>query len=191
LITPNQLVLHCDDFHRIFKPYLVSYAIMSPSLTTPPILDNAAALHIVRNSKIHGYGVFAARKIPEGTCIIEYIGERVTAEVAADRGSYNPDNPYHTFFFSVEGGLMIDGGVNGNDARWINHACEPNCEAREEDGRVFIYALRDIRKGEELNYDYGLVIEERHTQRIKNAYGCRCGKRACRSTMLAPKRRRR
>lgn len=146
---------------------------------------------VVRNSKIHGKGVFAARKIPADTCIIEYMGERISAATAAERGSPDPDNPYHTFFFSIEDGRMIDGGAHGNDARWINHACEPNCEAREEDGRVFIYALRDIRRGEELNYDYGLIIEERHTQKIKQAYACLCGAPSCRHTMLAPKRRRR
>lgn len=164
---------------------------MHQSKNTESFTDRATVLHIVRDSMIHGKGVFATRKIPADTCVIEYIGERITADTAAERGSYNPDNPYHTFYFSLEDGWMIDGGVNGNDARWINHACEPNCEAREEDGRVFIYALRDIRRGEELNYDYGLIVEERHTPTIKRAYGCRCGAHSCRSTMLAPKRRKR
>ncbi len=125
------------------------------------------------------------------SCVIEYQGERITADTANERGSSDPENPFHTFFFSLEDGLLIDGGVNGNDARWINHACEPNCEARENDGRVFIHALRDIRRGEELNYDYGLVVEERHTKSLKAAYACRCGAAGCRGTMLAPKKRRR
>ena len=86
---------------------------------------------------------------------------------------------------------MIDGGVKGNDARWINHACAPNCEAREEKGRVFIYALHDIKRGEELNYDYGLILEQRHTAKLKASYACRCGAPECRHTMLAPKRRKR
>ena len=150
-----------------------------------------APFYFVNNSKVHGNGVFAARKIPADTCVIEYAGQRITADAAAERGSSNPDNPYHTFFFSLEDGRLIAGGVKGNDARWINHACEPNCEAREEDGRVFIYALRDIRRGEELNYDYGLIVEERHTPTLKRAYGCRCGAASCRRTMLAPKRKRR
>jgi SET domain-containing protein len=81
---------------------------------------------------------------------------------------------------------MIDGGVDGSDARWINHACEPNCEAREEKKRVNIYALRDIKRGEELNYDYGLVVEDRQTKALKKAYECRCGAESCRHTMLAP-----
>ena len=84
---------------------------------------------------------------------------------------------------------MIDGGVDGNDARWINHACEPNCETREEEGRVYVYALRSIRRGEELNYDYGLVVEGRQTAKLKASYACHCGAASCRKTMLAPKRR--
>jgi SET domain-containing protein len=95
----------------------------------------------------------------------------------------------HTFLFSLEDGRVIDGGSRGNDARWINHACEPNCEAREEDGRVFIYALRDIPRGEELNYNYGLILDERHTPAVKRAYACLCGSPKCRKTMLAPKRK--
>lgn len=141
----------------------------------------------VRESKIHGRGVFATRKIPAGTLVIEYDGERMTAKQADRRYNPSPDNPTHTFYFSLENGKVIDGA---NDARWINHACEPNCEAREENGRIFIYALRDIRRGEELNYDYGLVVEERYTPSIKRAYACLCGAPTCRRTMLAPKRRR-
>ena len=83
---------------------------------------------------------------------------------------------------------MIDAGVGGNAARWINHACAPNCEADEENGRVFIRALRKIRPGEELFYDYGLTIDERYTPKLKREYACRCGARTCRGTMLAPKR---
>jgi hypothetical protein len=140
---------------------------------------------IVRHSRIHGNGVFATRKIPAGECILEYEGERITQRQADKRSGADPDNPFHTFFFSLESGKMIDGGANGNDARWINHCCEPNCEAREEDGRIFIYALRDIRRGEELNYDYGLIVGERHTPKVKRAYACRCGAPNCRGTMLA------
>lgn len=146
---------------------------------------------VVRGSHIHGRGVFAAREITEGTRIIEYKGERITAEEAVKRHGRDPDNPHHTFFFSLEDGRLIDGDAGGNSARWINHACEPNCEAREENGRVFIYALRDILPGEELGYDYGLIIEERHTPAVKRDYACHCGAPTCRKTMLAPKRKKR
>ena len=146
--------------------------------------------YVVRNSPIHGRGVFAARKIPADTFIIEYEGERIGEKKAGQRMGADPENPFHTFFFSLESGKIIDGGVDGNDARWINHACDPNCEAREEKGRIYIYALRDIRKGEELNYDYGLVLDERHTRKVKKNYECRCGSPDCRGTMLAPKKKR-
>ncbi|WP_293776694.1 SET domain-containing protein-lysine N-methyltransferase [uncultured Oxalicibacterium sp.] len=145
---------------------------------------------IVRNSPIHGRGVFAARKIPADTLLIEYEGERISEKEASRRMGADPENPFHTFFFSLESGKLIDGGDNGSDARWINHACEPNCEAREEKGRVYIYSLRDIKKGEELNYDYGLVLDERYTKKVKKNYECRCGAPTCRHTMLAPKKNR-
>jgi SET domain-containing protein len=149
----------------------------------------ASSSIIVRNSKVHGRGVFATRKIPEGSFIIEYMGERISEREANRRKAADPDNPFHTFFFSLENGKMIDGDAGGNEARWINHSCEPNCEAREEKGRIYIHALRDIKRGEELNYDYGLILEERHTPAIKRAYACLCGASHCRGTLLAPKRR--
>ncbi len=143
----------------------------------------------VRNSKVHGNGVFAARKIPAGARIIEYQGKRITEKQAEKRFGQDPENPHHTFFFSLESGKLIDGGDEGNDARWINHSCEPNCEAQEEKGRVFIQALRDITRGEELNYDYGLVIDEKMSKALKKAYQCRCGSAECRGTMLAIKKK--
>lgn len=143
----------------------------------------------VRNSKVHGNGVFAARKIPAGARIIEYQGKRITEKQAEKRFGQDPENPHHTFFFSLESGKLIDGGDEGNDARWINHSCEPNCEAQEEKGRVFIHALRDIARGEELNYDYGLVIDEKMSKALKKAYACRCGSDECRGTMLAAKKK--
>ncbi|MFX8118275.1 SET domain-containing protein-lysine N-methyltransferase, partial [Acinetobacter baumannii] len=87
----------------------------------------------------------------------------------------DPEQPNHTFYFHLDGGLVIDALYGGNDARWINHACEPNCEADEVDGRVFIKALRDLEPGEELFYDYGLVLDERHTAKVKKQFACWCG----------------
>jgi uncharacterized protein len=144
---------------------------------------------IVHDSPVHGKGVFAARDISAGTRLVEYKGELITAREAERRENLKPADCFHTFFFSLESGKIIDGGRFGNNARWINHSCEPNCEAREEDGRVFIYSLRDLKAGEELNYDYGLILEQRHTPAIKKAYECRCGAKTCRGTLLAPKRR--
>jgi len=150
---------------------------------------NAAApvWHVVRRSKVHGTGVFAARNIPAGTRILEYGGKRISPEEADRRHPANPDDPFHTFFFALSSGRIIDGGDQGNDARWINHSCEPNCEAQEgrHGKRVYIVALRDIKRGEELNYDYGLVIDGRITRKLKEQYKCLCGSAKCRGTMLA------
>ena len=107
---------------------------------------------------------FAAHKIPAGTRIIEYGGQRISAKEADRRHPTNPDDPFHTFF-ALSSGRVIDGGDEGNDARWINHSCEPNCEAQEgkHGKRVYIVAVRDIARGEELSYDYGLVLDGRIT----------------------------
>ncbi|MBC7415797.1 MAG: SET domain-containing protein-lysine N-methyltransferase [Herminiimonas sp.] len=144
----------------------------------------------VKNSSIHGRGVFARRKIRAGTLLIEYTGDRISYDQACEDAAARDDESNHTFLFSLEDGSVIDGGSNGNDARWINHCCEPNCAAREEEGRIFIHALRDVARGEELNYDYGLVLDERYTPALKRSYACRCGTPGCRQTMLAPKRKR-
>lgn len=143
--------------------------------------------YVVRRSKLHGNGVFAARKIPAGTRIIEYGGERISAKEADRRHPTNPDDPFHTFFFALSSGRVIDGGDNGNDARWINHSCQPNCEAQEgkHGKRVYIVALDDIPRGTELSYDYGLVLDGRITKALKEGYRCLCGTPPCRGTMLA------
>ena len=143
----------------------------------------------VRRSGIHGKGVYAVAPIAEGQRIIEYTGERISWDEAMDRHPHDPAQPNHTFYFHVEDGQVIDALHGGNSSRWINHACDPNCEADEVDGRVFITALRNIEAGEELFYDYGLVIEERYTPKLKKEFACYCGSPLCRGTMLAPKRR--
>jgi SET domain-containing protein len=143
----------------------------------------------VRRSGVHGKGVFALRPIAAGEPVIEYTGERITWKEALRRHPHDPQDPNHTFYFHIDDGHVIDALYGGNAARWINHACEPNCESDEQDGRVYIRALRDIAPGEELFYDYGLVIDERYTPQLKKQYACRCGSASCRGTMLAPKRR--
>ncbi|MCA0242982.1 MAG: SET domain-containing protein-lysine N-methyltransferase [Proteobacteria bacterium] len=144
----------------------------------------------VRRSGVHGKGVYALQAIPAGETLIEYVGEIITWPEALRRHPHDPQDPNHTFYFSLDDGShVIDAKVGGNASRWINHACEPNCEADEEQGRVFIKALRDLHPGEELFYDYGLVIDERYTPKLKRDYECRCGSPHCRGTMLAPKRR--
>lgn len=141
----------------------------------------------VRSSGVHGKGVFAEMDIAEGETLIEYKGEVIKWKEALRRHPHNPKEPNHTFFFSIDDKHVIDGNVNGNSARWINHSCKPNCEADEKKGRVFIKALRNIQAGEELNYDYGLVIDEPYTAKLKKDYQCLCGAKKCRGTLLAPK----
>jgi len=160
---------------------------MSPSPTTLAMATQVPPrLYRVRNSPIHGRGVFAAHAIPKGTRIIEYRGMRTDWDEALSRPDSDPDNPFHTFFFELDDGRVIDAGRRGNAARWINHSCKPNCKTREDDeGRVFIYAKRDIDPGEELAYDYNLSVDGGVTKKEARYFVCRCGAKKCRGTMLA------
>lgn len=143
----------------------------------------------VRRSPIHGTGVFAARRIPKGTRVIEYLGERVS-HAEADRRYEDKDiNDNHTFLFTVDARTVLDAGVGGNAARYINHSCDPNCESVIEKGRVFIEAVRDIPAGAELAYDYMIEREPGDPPDIDRIFGCRCGAAQCRGTMLLPPKR--
>ncbi len=137
---------------------------------------------------MHGKGVFALQHLPAGTRIIEYVGEVIDWEEAQRRHPHDPSQPNHTFYFHVDADTVIDAAHGGNSARWINHSCAPNCHTVEEKGRIFIEALRPIAAGEELSYDYGLMVEERYTKKLKAEYACWCAAPTCRGTMLAPKR---
>jgi len=139
----------------------------------------------VLDSPIHGRGVFAARNIRKGETIIEYRGRRTTWDEASETDGED-DDPFHTFLFSLDDGRVIDAGVRGNAARFINHSCAPNCETFEDDdGRVYIAARRSIRAGEELSYDYHLEVDGKIGPRLRRAYACRCGAPRCRGTMLS------
>ncbi|MBV8603946.1 MAG: SET domain-containing protein-lysine N-methyltransferase [Pelomonas sp.] len=157
--------------------------------TSEPSRPHSAGRRIqVRRSGVHGRGVYAAAPIEAGATIIEYKGEIIPWAEALRRHPHDPAQPNHTFYFHIDGGRVIDALYGGNSARWINHSCDPNCEADEADGRVFIKALRDLEPGEELFYDYGLTIAERYTPKLKKEFACHCGALTCRGTMLAPKR---
>ncbi|MDQ0588339.1 SET domain-containing protein [Variovorax paradoxus] len=140
-----------------------------------------------RRSTVHGNGVFAVQDLAEGETLIEYKGEVINWKEALRRHPHDPAQPNHTFYFHIDDGRVIDGNVKGNAARWINHSCEPNCEADEIDGRVYIKALRNIAAGEELNYDYGLIIDEPYTPKLLSEFPCWCGSENCRGTLLTPK----
>lgn len=142
----------------------------------------------VRRSGVHGKGVFALVDLPKGVTVIEYVGEVISWTEAQRRHPHDPSDPNHTFYFHIDETRVIDASHGGNSARWINHSCDPNCEADEVDGRVFIKTVRPIKAGQELSYDYGLIIDQRHTPRLKAEYPCWCGTRKCRGTLLARKR---
>ena len=143
----------------------------------------------VRRSGVHGKGVFALQNLAEGETLIEYVGEIISWDEAQDRHPHDPKDPNHTFYFHVNEDKVIDALHGGNSSRWINHSCDPNCEADEDNERVFIKALRNIKAGEELNYDYGLIIDEPYTKKLKAEYPCWCGAKNCRGTLLSPKDR--
>jgi uncharacterized protein len=155
----------------------------SPLIRTPSVAQHPGIE--VRDSGVHGKGVFATTDLPKNTTLVEYVGEILTWKKAQKRHPHNPDDPNHTFFFHVDDKVVIDAAVGGNDARWINHACRPNCEPDDVDGRIFIKTIKKVRAGEELFYDYGLIIEDKLTKKLKAEYACRCGATSCRGTMLA------
>ena len=139
----------------------------------------------VRRSGVHGKGVFALVDIPRGERIIEYTGELISWDEAQRRHPHDPQDPNHTFYFHIDDQHVIDALYGGNASRWINHSCAPNCEADEDEGRIFIKSRRKIRAGEELNYDYGLVIDEPLTPELKAEYPCWCHSKTCRGTLLS------
>jgi len=148
-----------------------------------------------RKSAIHGNGVFAVAALKQGERVIRYRGLlRSHADVDADDSGDVESG--HTFLFTLNDEWVLDANYKGNEARWINHSCAPNCEAvieeaegddRRED-KIFVEALRDIAPGEELTYNYGITLAERHTPRLKKIWACRCGSPNCTGTMLQPKR---
>jgi SET domain-containing protein len=140
----------------------------------------------VRGSPLHGLGVFATWRIRKGTRVIEYLGERVSHAEADRRYDEKDENDNHTFLFIVDGRTVIDAGVGGNEARFVNHGCDPNCESVIENRRVFIEAIRDIAAGEELTYDYQIQREPDDPPNVDVIFACHCGVAACRGTMLWP-----
>jgi len=137
---------------------------------------------VVRRSGIQGVGGFAVRQIRKGEEIIEYAGERISQS----EGDRRYDDKPHTYLFEVSSRTLIDGAVDGNDARFINHSCRPNCESVLQRGRIHIQALRRIRTGEELTFDYSLPRDKSLGAAEDEIYPCRCGARICRGTILEP-----
>jgi len=151
----------------------------------------------VRRSSIHGSGAFALEAIAANVEVIDYRGKLIS-HAAADRKYAGSADSGHTFLFTLNEHFIIDANVDGNDARWINHSCAPNCRAivvegesgKPRDERVVIESIRAIAAGEELTYDYGIVLDQRHTARMKRLWACLCGSPTCTGTMLKPKAKR-
>jgi len=138
----------------------------------------------VRHSDIHGHGVFARRRIRKGTTILEYLGERITHAEADGRYEDKDPRDNHTFLFTVDAKTVIDAGVNGNEARFVNHGCDPNCQSTTLNKRIFIEAIRTIQPGEELAYDYQIQRDDDDPADVDEIFACRCGAENCRRSML-------
>jgi SET domain-containing protein len=170
------------------KPVVSKTQVLPPPSSPSPQPASASGRRIqTRVSGVHGKGVFAVQDLAEGEILIEYIGEIINWKEALRRHPHDPKDPNHTFYFHIDEDHVIDAKHGGNSSRWINHSCKPNCEADEQDGRVFIKALRNIPAGEELFYDYGLIIDAPYTKKLLAEYPCWCGAKNCRGTLLAPK----
>lgn len=157
----------------------------APSKKTPKKTPSPQPFEL-RPSSIQGRGAFATRPIKKGARIIEYLGERITQAEADERYDDSAMSRHHTFLFSVNDDTVIDAAREGNDARFINHSCAPNCQALMEDERIYIFALRNIAEGEELGYDYGYERTDDMGPEEEALYVCRCGAPGCRGTILAP-----
>ena len=146
--------------------------------------NNSNGLPIkVRRSRIQGRGVFAVRRIRKGQRIIEYTGQRISDREADKRYNDAEMKRHHTFLFKVEDDLVVDADRGGNEARFINHSCDPNCEAIIEDNRIYIEAIRNIQPGVELAYDYQYESDETLAEAIQQ-YPCYCGSKNCRGTIV-------
>ena len=118
----------------------------------------------VKNSKIHGRGLYATADIKEETQIIQYVGEKITKKESTKRALEWEEQARETgeglvYIFELDDTYDIDGRLGENPARYMNHSCDGNCEAINYDGEIWIVARKDIKKGEELVYDYGYDME--------------------------------
>jgi uncharacterized protein len=152
-----------------------------PSNTSEP-------LYAVRRSSIHGRGVFATRHIKKGTRIIEYTGERISNREADRRYDDSRMKKHHTFLFTLDKKTVVDGAIaaGGSVASFINHSCDPNCEAIIRGKRIYIHAKQDIYPGTELAYDYQYERTGEDDEELEKFYVCCCGADNCRGTIMKP-----
>lgn len=123
---------------------------------------------LIKKSAIHGWGGYARKDISRGARVIDYVGEKIEKQESLRR--CQEDNEY---IFTLDDQHDLDGNVHWNPARFLNHSCEPNCEAEVSAGRIWIVALRSIRAGEELTFNYGFDLED------YKGYPCHCGSTSC------------
>jgi SET domain-containing protein len=146
----------------------------------------------IRRSAIQGRGAFATRRMRAGQKIVEYTGERISQAEGDRRYAENGMERHHTFLFTLDDDVLIDGARGGNASRFLNHSCDPNCEAvihgDGADARIFFHALRNIQPGTELTFDYKYERTSAHTDEDERFYACRCGSPKCRGTIRAPKK---
>jgi SET domain-containing protein len=151
--------------------------------------NGVGVLFELRTSPIAGTGAFAIRPIPKGTRLIEYTGERISHEEADKRyDDEPPGTPSHVVLFTLDRNTVVDAGVGGNEARFFNHSCAPNCESEIERGHIYLDTIRDIAPGEELTYDYALTRESEDDEAEEARYPCHCGAAGCRGTLLEPRK---
>ncbi|MBP7949160.1 MAG: SET domain-containing protein-lysine N-methyltransferase [Verrucomicrobiales bacterium] len=134
--------------------------------------------YLVKNSPIHGHGLYAARGIRKGERVIEYIGEKITKAESQRRGTAHFEKSKSTgegavYLFVLNKRYDLDGNIPANVARLMNHSCDPNCEAEVIRGRIWYLAIRDIPAGEELTLNYGFDVEN------WDEHPCRCGTSRC------------
>ncbi|MCP3097545.1 SET domain-containing protein-lysine N-methyltransferase [Myxococcus sp. K15C18031901] len=159
-------------------------------MTSPTFTPSPQPLPFeLRPSSIQGTGAFATRRIPKGKRIIEYIGERITQEEADVRYDDEAMGRHHTFLFNLDDKTVLDAGTLHNESRYINHSCDPNCEALVDEGHIYIFARKAIAVGEELVYDYAYERTPDMGPESESLYVCKCGAANCRGTILAPEKK--
>ena len=129
-------------------------------------------LYKVRRSKIDNLGLYAAKDIKRGSRVIEYKGKPYTHKQVEEDDRF--DNSKAIYLFTLNKKIVLDGDIKSNTAKYINHSCDPNCEVDIIKGKIWILAIKDIKTGDELSYDYGFGYDEDYKQ-----FRCKCGSKNC------------
>jgi len=143
----------------------------------------------LRDSPIQGIGAFAITDVPKRTSIIEYTGERIGNREADKRYDDDAMRRHHTFLFILNDRAVVDAAYGGNEARFINHSCDPNCDTYIERGHIWIQSIKDIPAGAELTYDYQYDDDPKYTEKDYLFYACHCGSPKCRGTIVKTRRK--